>query len=128
MRLKDKLFANYEWLSGYSRAYLGSDLISALILSVLLVPQSLAYALLAGLPPQMGIYAAIFPAIAYAFYRLVPVFVRWPCGDYFIDDFGCSWPNAGGNTGAQRRYVGANDGRVSYFIWLNEGRLVIDIL
>ena len=66
MRLKDKRFANYEWLSGYSRAYLGSDLISALILSVLLVPQSLAYALLAGLPPQMGIYAAIFPAIAYA--------------------------------------------------------------
>jgi SulP family sulfate permease len=42
------------------------DLIAAIVVSVLLVPQCLAYALLAGLPPQMGIYASILPLAAYA--------------------------------------------------------------
>ena len=68
MSIRDRLLKNYDWLNGYKPALLGGDIISALILSVLLVPQSLAYALLAGLPPQAGIYAAIFPAIAYAFF------------------------------------------------------------
>ena len=68
MSIRDRLLKNYDWLNGYKPALLGGDFISALILSVLLVPQSLAYALLAGLPPQAGIYAAIFPAIAYAFF------------------------------------------------------------
>lgn len=68
MDLRTKLYQNYDWLNGYKRGFLVGDLISAIILSVLLVPQSLAYALLAGLPPQMGLYAAIFPSIAYAFF------------------------------------------------------------
>lgn len=46
----------------------GDDLVAAIIVSVLLVPQSLAYALLAGLPPQMGIYASILPLVAYAIF------------------------------------------------------------
>ncbi|MEP6341745.1 MAG: SulP family inorganic anion transporter [Maricaulaceae bacterium] len=46
----------------------GDDIVAAIIVSVLLVPQSLAYALLAGLPPQMGIYASILPLIAYAIF------------------------------------------------------------
>ncbi len=49
----------------YSRPF-ADDLIAAIVVAVLLVPQSLAYALLAGLPPQMGIYASIFPLMAYA--------------------------------------------------------------
>lgn len=49
----------------FSRPF-GDDLIAAIIVAVLLVPQCLAYALLAGLPPQMGIYASILPLIAYA--------------------------------------------------------------
>ena len=49
----------------YSRPFL-DDLIAAIIVAVLLVPQCLAYALLAGLPPQMGIYASILPLVAYA--------------------------------------------------------------
>jgi SulP family sulfate permease len=40
--------------------------VAAIIVTILLVPQSLAYALLAGLPPQVGIYVSIFPLLAYA--------------------------------------------------------------
>lgn len=45
---------------------LRDDLLAAAIVSVLLIPQSLAYALLAGLPPQVGLYASILPLVAYA--------------------------------------------------------------
>jgi len=49
----------------FSRPF-ADDLIAAIVVAVLLVPQCLAYALLAGLPPQMGIYASILPLFAYA--------------------------------------------------------------
>ena len=55
-------------MKGYSGSFLFSDFLSALIVSVLLIPQSLAYAMLAGLPPQMGLYAAIFPSALYAIF------------------------------------------------------------
>lgn len=42
------------------------DLVAAVVVSVLLIPQSLAYALLAGLPPQVGLYATLLPLLAYA--------------------------------------------------------------
>ncbi|RZV41747.1 MAG: sodium-independent anion transporter, partial [Acidimicrobiales bacterium] len=67
MSFRDRLLENYQWLNGYKTSDLTGDLISALVLSFLLIPQSLAYALLAGLPPQVGISAAIAPAIAYSF-------------------------------------------------------------
>ena len=54
------------WLKGYSSEKLGADLAAGLIVTVLVIPQSLAYALLAGLPPQTGLYVSIFPVIAYA--------------------------------------------------------------
>ncbi len=57
---------HFDWLEGYSPSIFSADLIAAIIVSILLVPQSLAYALLAGLPPQLGIYVSIFPLIAYA--------------------------------------------------------------
>lgn len=52
---------------------LRADLLAAFIVSVLLIPQSLAYALLAGLPPQVGIYASLLPLIAYAALGSSPV-------------------------------------------------------
>jgi len=55
-----------EWLKNYQRATFLADLSAGLIVAVLVIPQSLAYALLAGLPPQAGLYASIFPVIAYA--------------------------------------------------------------
>lgn len=57
-----------DWGRRYTRATLGADLIAALIVTILLVPQSLAYALLAGLPPEAGIYASILPILLYAIF------------------------------------------------------------
>ena len=56
----------WGWLRGYNGGVFSEDLIAAIIVTILLVPQSLAYALLAGLPPQVGIYVSIFPLLAYA--------------------------------------------------------------
>ncbi|MGB0908572.1 MAG: SulP family inorganic anion transporter, partial [Maricaulaceae bacterium] len=58
----------WPWLEGYSRGVFSEDAIAAIIVTILLVPQCLAYALLAGLPPQVGIYAAIFPLAFYALF------------------------------------------------------------
>ncbi len=57
-----------EWGRSYDRATLGSDLLAAAIVTVMLIPQSLAYAMLAGLPPVVGLYASIMPLIAYALF------------------------------------------------------------
>ena len=54
------------WIVRYPRRLLADDLIAGLIVAVLALPQSLAYALLAGLPPQAGLYVSILPVIAYA--------------------------------------------------------------
>ncbi len=56
----------WNWLSGYNHSLLTQDALAALIVTVLLVPQALAYALLAGLPAQVGIYASIVPLAIYA--------------------------------------------------------------
>lgn len=55
-----------NWLSAYRRDQLSGDMIAGLIVTVMLIPQSLAYAILAGLPPQVGLYASILPLLAYA--------------------------------------------------------------
>lgn len=55
-----------HWIQHYPRHHLRDDVIAGLVLTVLVIPQSLAYALLAGLPPQAGLYVSILPAIAYA--------------------------------------------------------------
>ncbi len=52
--------------AAYTRGALPDDLIAALIVTVLLVPQSLAYAMLAGLPPVVGVMASLLPVLAYA--------------------------------------------------------------
>jgi SulP family sulfate permease len=54
------------WIRRYPRAHLSSDLLAGAVTCVLVLPQNLAYALLAGLPPQAGLLASIFPVIAYA--------------------------------------------------------------
>lgn len=55
-----------EWGRGYGRETMAADALAAVIVTVMLIPQSLAYALLAGLPPQAGLYASIAPLLAYA--------------------------------------------------------------
>lgn len=63
---KSALARQWGWLRGYNGRVFTEDLVAAIIVTILLVPQSLAYALLAGLPPQVGIYVSIFPLLAYA--------------------------------------------------------------
>ncbi|MCB1809733.1 MAG: sodium-independent anion transporter, partial [Candidatus Competibacteraceae bacterium] len=55
-----------DWLSRYDRSQFSNDLLASIIVTIMLIPQSLAYAMLAGLPPQMGLYASILPLVAYA--------------------------------------------------------------
>lgn len=55
-----------SWLPSYGRSQATSDLVAAVIVTVMLIPQSLAYALLAGLPAQVGLYASILPLVVYA--------------------------------------------------------------
>lgn len=57
-----------DWGRQYTRDTATSDLVAAVIVTIMLIPQSLAYALLAGLPAQMGLYASILPLIAYAIF------------------------------------------------------------
>jgi len=57
-----------QWAWQYNRANLGNDLSAAFIVVVLLIPQSLAYALLAGVPAEVGLYASIFPLVVYAMF------------------------------------------------------------
>ena len=57
-----------NWAKDYNRDTLTSDLVAAVIVTIMLIPQSLAYALLAGLPPEMGLYASILPLVAYAIF------------------------------------------------------------
>ena len=57
-----------DWGSRYRRETLTSDLGAALIVTVMLIPQSLAYALLAGLPPEVGLYASVAPLVFYAIF------------------------------------------------------------
>src|SRR5690606_27823956 len=55
-----------QWLRTYPRQAFPNDLMAGIITAVLLVPQGMAYAVLAGLPPQVGLYASILPPIIYA--------------------------------------------------------------
>ena len=54
------------WGRDYRAETLQADLLAAVIVTIMLIPQSLAYAMLAGLPPEAGIYASILPILLYA--------------------------------------------------------------
>jgi SulP family sulfate permease len=54
-----------QWGAQYNRELLVSDLVAALIVTIMLIPQSLAYAMLAGLPPEVGLYASVAPLVMY---------------------------------------------------------------
>ena len=55
-----------QWLSEYKREYLSGDLFAGVTVGVMLIPQGMAYALIAGLPPVYGLYASIVPQLIYA--------------------------------------------------------------
>ncbi|MEH6581714.1 MAG: sulfate permease [Halioglobus sp.] len=61
-----KLFPGLLWLQGYHQRMFQSDLISGITIGVMLIPQGMGYAMVAGLPPEFGLYSSIFPPILYA--------------------------------------------------------------
>ncbi|HMB47292.1 MAG TPA: SulP family inorganic anion transporter, partial [Afifellaceae bacterium] len=63
-----RYFPILDWGRRYSSGALSDDLTAAVIVTIMLIPQSLAYALLAGLPAEMGLYASILPLVAYAIF------------------------------------------------------------
>ena len=66
MRFLMRYLPILDWGRAYDRATLTDDLVAAVIVTIMLIPQSLAYALLAGLPPEAGLYASIVPILLYA--------------------------------------------------------------
>ena len=61
-------FPVLAWARRYDTATLGADALAAVIVTIMLIPQSLAYAMLAGLPAEVGLYASILPLVAYAIF------------------------------------------------------------
>ena len=55
-----------RWLGGYRGVDLAGDTNAGLVVAGMVVPQAMAYAILAGLPPQVGLYAGIAPKVARA--------------------------------------------------------------
>ncbi len=60
-------FPILDWLPNYKKTHFSGDLFAGLTVGVMLIPQGMAYAMLAGLPPIFGLYAAFVPQIIYAF-------------------------------------------------------------
>jgi SulP family sulfate permease len=57
-----------RWAPHYTRAAFADDALAAVIVTIMLIPQSLAYALIAGMPPEAGLYASMLPLVAYAIF------------------------------------------------------------
>ena len=55
-----------QWLPNYKRSWLKNDLFAGMTIGVILIPQGIAYAIIAGLPPIYGLYTAMIPQIVYA--------------------------------------------------------------
>ena len=64
----DRLLPCVGWLRRYDAEAFRGDALAAVIVTIMLIPQSLAYAMLAGLPPEVGLYASMLPLVAYALF------------------------------------------------------------
>ncbi|KZS42489.1 sulfate transporter [Aquimarina aggregata] len=61
-----RFFPIFDWLSTYKKEYLPGDLFAGLTVGIMLIPQGMAYAMIAGLPPIFGLYASLIPQVIYA--------------------------------------------------------------
>lgn len=61
-----KILPIFQWLPNYKKSYLTGDVIAGLTVGIMLIPQGMAYAMIAGLPPVFGLYASLTPQIIYA--------------------------------------------------------------
>ncbi|WP_422081528.1 SulP family inorganic anion transporter [Ulvibacterium sp.] len=62
-----RFFPFLQWLPDYNRDWLTKDLMAGLTVGIVLIPQGMAYAMIAGLPPVYGLYASLVPLLIYAF-------------------------------------------------------------
>ncbi|MAU26404.1 MAG: sodium-independent anion transporter [Muricauda sp.] len=67
-----RYFPILEWLPRYKKAYLAGDLSAGFTVGIMLIPQGMAYAMIAGLPPVFGLYAALLPQVVYALMGTAP--------------------------------------------------------
>lgn len=65
MKIK-KIIPILEWLPNYNTSLFKGDLVAGITVGIILIPQGIAYALIAGLPPIYGLYCALVPQIMYA--------------------------------------------------------------
>lgn len=63
-----KILPILRWLPNYKRTQLSGDIFAGVTVSIMLIPQGMAYALIAGLPPVYGLYASIMPQLVYAIF------------------------------------------------------------
>ncbi|WP_408030831.1 SulP family inorganic anion transporter [Tenacibaculum xiamenense] len=63
-----KLIPIFSWLPNYEKEYLQNDIIAGVTVAIVLIPQGIAYALIAGLPPIYGLYSALIPQVVYAIF------------------------------------------------------------
>ncbi len=68
----ERFFPFLVWLKGYKKEYFTKDFIAGLTVSAVFIPQAMAYALIAGLPPIYGLYAASVPLIVAALWQSIP--------------------------------------------------------
>ena len=61
-----KIIPILEWLPNYKASFFKGDLIAGITVGIILIPQGIAYALIAGLPPIYGLYCALIPQVMYA--------------------------------------------------------------
>ncbi|WP_299051241.1 sulfate permease [uncultured Polaribacter sp.] len=61
-----KVIPIFQWLPEYKKSYFSGDLVAGLTVGVMLIPQGMAYAMIAGLPPVFGLYASLIPQVIYA--------------------------------------------------------------
>ena len=64
-RMLKRSFPIFDWLPNYKKDYLSGDITAGLTVGIMLIPQGMAYAMIAGLPPVFGLYAALLPQIIY---------------------------------------------------------------
>lgn len=64
--LLHRLFPILDWLPQYKKSWISGDIGAGLTVGIMLIPQGMAYAMIAGLPPVYGLYAALMPQVVYA--------------------------------------------------------------
>lgn len=62
-----RFFPFLDWLPNYKKSYFSKDLVAGLTVGIILIPQGMAYAMIAGLPPVYGLYASLLPIMVYVF-------------------------------------------------------------